>query len=602
MPADPGTSPSGGPGVNPGPPGPSAASGGAASGGEGRTARLLDRQADALEQLVYVLDPSKRPQKRGVARLIGLMVVGSSTVLGGYEFVAWVLDQWQRRAMISNWVEVAREMQDVENAPEIALDLLAKADEIDPQSAGVVKLRAYVRGMQAVKRLLQLDRPFNAEDVAMAGAAHAEASLLEQLDPGSPDWALLRGQLAMAQKEPVRARAYFERALALDPENVLVRVRLADMLYETAVAELESKPASAKEDFEAANRMLDAALKRDPRSKLAWLYKGNHALTERPADAIDAFDRAIAIDPRFELAHRNRGLALISLDRLAEAEEAFRRALEIEPDSSGALASLSQLYGRQDEYESALLYARRATEANPGSLDAWTWLAAVEADFGSKTRADGDPSEGQALLDAAVESYGRAIELDPRSADVRCERSQLQRKLGRLAQAGADARQAVLLAPSNAYAWNALAESQIAIGEVGAAKRSLAEVIRLAPTFDVAYKQLAMLQVEAGELEEAESSISKAIDCSEADHLAGFLAKRAEIRERRGDREAALVDAVAARKAEPESFDHWILEARLLLAVGRPEAACAALVEANQRKPGAEEVLRLRDEAKCAGM
>jgi tetratricopeptide (TPR) repeat protein len=462
--------------------------------------------------------------------------------------------------------------------------------------------------MQAVKQLLQLDRPFKPEDVAMAGAAHAEASLLEQLDPWSADWALLRGQLAMAQNEPIRARGYFERALALDPENVLVRVRLADMLFETGVEEKESRPNSAREDFLAAERMLDAAIERDRRSKLAWLYKGIHRLVrstweDEPEaslkDALRNFEEAIAIDGRFELAHRNKGIALAMLGEMEAAEAAFNRSLEVEPDSFGALTQLSQLYGARDEYETALLFARKATEANPGSLQAWTWRANVEQDFGRVKSEAGEMDDAQVLLDAAVASYGMAIDLDPRSADVRIERSKLLFDLGRQALAGADARQAVVLAPSDPYAWMALAKYQDAIGETKAAQRSLAELLVLDEKFDMAHELLAKLHLKSGDAAAAARSITAAIDHAEEDFRAQFLAFRARIRIGLGDGEDALADAVAARSAEPESFDYWLLEAEILIETNRFGEACEALAEANQRKPGSEEVARRRAEAGC---
>ncbi len=598
----------GGSGPTAGPPASSAAREAERAGAGHAASRLLARQADALEQLVYILDPTKRPRKRAFARVAGLLVIGSSSVLGGYEFVSWVLDQWQRRAMISNWVAVAREMQDVENAPEIALELLAKADEVDPQSATVVRLRAYVRGMQAVKKLLQLDRPFKPEDVAMAGAAHAEAALLEQLDPWSADWALLRGQLAMAQNEPIRARRYFERALSLEPDNVLVRVRLAEMLFRAGVAEMESRPESAEEDFLAAARMLDAAIERDRRSKLAWLYKGNHALERSMWDddseaylnaALNSYEEAIAIDDRFELAHRNRAIVLAALGKVDEAEAALNRALEVEPDSCGALTQLSQLYGAKDEYETALLFARKATESNPGSLQAWAWRANVEQDFGKVKDRDGEKDEARDLLDAAVASYGMAIDLDPRSADVRIERSTLQLDLGRQVLAGADARQAVALAPRDPYAWQALAKYQDAIGEGRAALRSLSELLRLDANFDAAHALMAKIQLQSGELAAASRSITAAIEHAEQDLVAQFLASRARIRVELGDVEGALGDAVAARSAEPESFEYWLLEAEILIGAGRLDEACVPLAEANQRKPGTEEIARLRAEAGC---
>lgn len=564
-----------------------------------RTERLLDRQADALEQIVLVLDPSKTPKKKGIALFVGYMMLASSVVLGGYEFASWVIEQWERRAMLSNWIETAREMQDVENAPDMALELLAKAGEVDPQNADVVRLRAYVRGMQTVKRLLAIDRPFNTEDVAAANLAAAEAALLEKLDPEAPDWALLRGQLAMAQMESARARDYFERALALDPKNVLVRVRLADMHQDVGLAlEGEGEDDQAKAEFLEAKRLLDEAVELDPRSKLAWLYRGIHQLNSDPEEAIVAFNRVIEIDGRFELALRNRGIAFFKLERFEDAESALRRALEVQPDSP-ALAQLAQIYGAQDEYESALLYAQKATDAIPGSLKAWTVRAELETDMGTIAIKAGRAEAGQALRAAASKSYSKAIELDPRNSTVLRDRSILLRLLGSLEEAGADARQAVRFAPEDADAWFALAEYQLAIGESASARRSLDRVLALNPRYDVAYQRLAQLLERDGDLSAAEMILSKAVEVAEDDFVAQFLRDRSGVRERRGDLAGALLDAVAAREAEPEQYELWLCEARLLIVLNRAEEACAVLVEANQRKPATPEVAELRARAGC---
>jgi tetratricopeptide (TPR) repeat protein len=573
--------------------------GGGAASNPKRVLRQLDRQADALEQLVYVLDPSKKPKKRGVARFFGYMMLASSVVLGGYEFVSWVFDQWERRAMIANWLAVAREMQDVENAPEVALDLLEKANEIDPQSADVVRLRAYVRGMQAVKRLLQIDRPFNAEDVAIANLAAAEASLLEQLDPAAADWALLRGQLAMALKEPDRASGYFQKALELDPDNVLVRVRFADMHHERASAIESTEPEAAAGERASAAQLLDQAIRLDPKSKLAWLYRGVHALGADPAAALESFDRAVMIDPRFELAHRNRGLALAMLERWDDAETALQRALEISPRSAQALASLSQIYGFQDQYESALLFARKATDADPDFLGAWSWRANLERDMGTVEERAGREEGAKEFRTEAIASYGKALDLDPRSADVLIERSKLLRRMGDLEAAGVDARQAVRLAPRDPYAWFALAEYQDRIREYDAAMQSLDRLLELEPKFDTGHQLRAKILDARGDLEAAESALAKAVEFAEEDLVAGFLLQRSSVRERRGNLAGALEDAVAARTAQSEDFELWIREAALLLMLDRREEACAALGEANQRRPETPEVAGLRRQAGC---
>ena len=233
--------------------------GGAPNAPPSNRSSLHQRQTNALEQLAQALTPKK--QKGKLAKIIAACMIGSSIVLGGYEFATWMIDQWRTRAMLANWVEVAREMQEVENRPEIALELLEKADELLPQDGSVVRLRAYVRGMQAVKHLLTLDRPFLSADVALAASAAAEASLLEQIDGGSPDWAFLRGQLAMAQNEDERARQYLLRALEIDPDHVIARVRLAELESRAGHRLLKAgDKEAAKTAFTAARKLLDDAI------------------------------------------------------------------------------------------------------------------------------------------------------------------------------------------------------------------------------------------------------------------------------------------------------------------------------------------------------
>ncbi|RMF28848.1 MAG: tetratricopeptide repeat protein, partial [Candidatus Nitrosothermus koennekii] len=48
-------------------------------------------------------------------------------------------------------------------------------------------------------------------------------------------------------------------------------------------------------------------------------------------EALEAFDKAIAIDPNFADAWNNKGVALAKLKRYEEALEAFDKALEINP-------------------------------------------------------------------------------------------------------------------------------------------------------------------------------------------------------------------------------------------------------------------------------
>lgn len=74
----------------------------------------------------------------------------------------------------------------------------------------------------------------------------------------------------------------------------------------------------------------------------------------RPADALAAFDRALALDGTHAKAHNNRGAALQQLGRAAEAEAAFRRALELAPDEALPYANLANVLDQQFRTAEAL--------------------------------------------------------------------------------------------------------------------------------------------------------------------------------------------------------------------------------------------------------
>ena len=61
-----------------------------------------------------------------------------------------------------------------------------------------------------------------------------------------------------------------------------------------------------------------------------WNARGEtDHVTGRYGEAVAAYDHAIAIDPSYAEAWRNRGLSLTLLNRTAESEDSFSRALAI---------------------------------------------------------------------------------------------------------------------------------------------------------------------------------------------------------------------------------------------------------------------------------
>ena len=206
-----------------------------------------------------------------------------------------------------------------------------------------------------------------------------------------------------------KAVAYFDRALAVDPDNAryydLRAVGLGRMgEFDRAAADWDTatrlSPASPdphihrgelwlrRGDIAAAIRSFETAISKSPRSSHA--HRAIAAAYERDGDAARALkhydhavaagdddarayvergaahvrrgnhrgalrdaDRALELDPGMAAAYVTRGHALAAMDRLDEADDSYRNAIELDPEPSvreDALRGLEKI-GRADPEE-----------------------------------------------------------------------------------------------------------------------------------------------------------------------------------------------------------------------------------------------------------
>ena len=552
----------------------------------GESQVLLRRQAEALERLATVSDPEYKPRQKVIQRLMAVGIAGGGIVLATYQFGLFVMDSYERRGMVANWVEAAREMYEVEGSAAEAGEMLKRAAELGPQDVDVVKLGAYIDGMRAVERLVNLDRPFDKADVEEYGRAMGQAVMLERVDPESPEWAILRGQLALAAGEPDRARTFLDKALAIDPKNAFATLRLA--LVHLNLANASSDKAVRDRELAECRSGLDLALKLNPQFKWALLWKASVVLEvdKDPKIATKILEQALQIDPRFVNALVTLGICEMSREDWNAAERALVRALAIRPNEALALNELAYVYGAQDKYEIGLRYARRSTDANPGNLRAWNMRGLLARELAKATA--GTESERAELLKEAINAYSKALDLDPRNVSAYVERSTLNRLTGHLQQAGEDARNAVMFGPERTFAWNALGRFQAEAGFHDKAAETFAKVIELDPTFDTAYLDRARARIASGDRVRAATDLDAALEKASSEFRPEILLARGKFLESGGDQERALADFVAARTAQIDLFDAWMAEAGVLKALGRLEDSKTAAREALQLRPGDE--------------
>lgn len=88
------------------------------------------------------------------------------------------------------------------------------------------------------------------------------------------------------------------------------------------------------------------------------------------AKAVEAFRRAVELDPRSSLTHYNLGLALARHGSKDEAEQNLLTALAFNPSLSEAYNTLSRLWIEQERYQEGLAAAETALRHNPNLNEA----------------------------------------------------------------------------------------------------------------------------------------------------------------------------------------------------------------------------------------
>jgi len=172
---------------------------------------------------------------------------------------------------------------------------------------------------------------------------------------------LTRGQFDPAIHQ--RALQLFQQAAKLDPSFALAYTGMADV-YNHADDPVRAKQAALR------------AISLD--SSLAEAYTAlSYVLANyeyRWAAADSALQRALALNPRYVLAHLRRANELAARGRIDEAVAAVERAREIQPESFVVLLNrglMAQVAGRPDD---AIAHFQAALVMEPGRIDAQVML------------------------------------------------------------------------------------------------------------------------------------------------------------------------------------------------------------------------------------
>lgn len=472
---------------------------------------------------------------RPMLRISAAVTIGLSL----YKGAAFCLKKMKLHKMADQYAAVATELYERENNPDVALPFVEKAIAICEDSPEYLFQRAYMQGMAATRELLNLGRPFNKAELDTAHRAYAEALYLNRIEPKRAEPFILQGQILSALKDRKRARAAIEKAVALAPDNAFAHIRMA-------MIELDDN------DVSNAVKSLDRALRLDPNAKWAWLWKGIVAsdYLKDVEETRRCCDKALEIDPKFDMAYYNRGWTYASdrVKRYDLAREEMRKALAVNPDYKEACYSIGMFYGYEDNYPIAKVWMDKAIALDRNFLAAHKWRGVI----------CGEMKQYQ----EAIASFDAAILLDPMNADLYVRRARMEEKLGRNDDALRDLRFAYELSPKAKRTLMYLGDVYLKAGDPMKAVEYYDRAISLDANYDDAFAHKADALEVAKRTDDALVAIDRAIRVSRYKPQR-FWMRKAGILERIGKTDEALACCVKARTLDEKLSAAWRKEAEL---------------------------------------
>ena len=131
-----------------------------------------------------------------------------------------------------------------------------------------------------------------------------------------------------------------------------------------------------------------------------YTEKGNNNYHKSEFEkAIEAYKKAIKIDPDSDGAHHNIGLAYDNLGKFEKAIEAYKKAIKINPNNDGAYFGMGLAYYNLDKFEEAIEAYKKAIEISPNSDVAYDGMGLAYLKLGK--------------FKETMEAYKKAIDLNP---------------------------------------------------------------------------------------------------------------------------------------------------------------------------------------------
>ena len=319
------------------------------------------------------------------------------------------------------------------------------------------------------------------------------------------------------------------------------------------------------EALQAYNRAIEI----DPQVAVAWNNKGN-ALDDlgKYDEAIAAFNEAIRLDPKFAEAWSNKGIALIGQGKHDEAIKCFDEAIRLDPNLAMAWYNKGTVLDDDlvGKYEEAIKAYDEAIRLDPNDATAWS-------------------NKGCALVnqdkyEEAITAFDEAIRLNPKYAEAWSNKANALEDLGQYDEAIKAYDEAIKLDPNYTYAWNGKGIALRNLGQYDEAIKAYDKAIRLDPKYANARNNKGIALAFQGKYDEAIKAYDEAIRLDP--NLAMTWYNKGNALGLKSKYDEAIKCFDEAIKLDPKDAEAWHNKGIALEALGKTTEANAAFTKARE--------------------
>ncbi len=156
--------------------------------------------------------------------------------------------------------------------------------------------------------------------------------------------------------------------------------------------------------------------------EIAFLTKGRFLMqAKKQEEALECFDKAIKLNPKYAEAYNEKGNALLILGKVDEAIKCFTKATEINEKYITAWQGKEAALLMQNKQDEAIRCLEHITEIDPENEEAWITKGFVLSDIHR--------------FNEALKCFDKAVEINPESIDAYNKKAEVLIALDRFDEA-----------------------------------------------------------------------------------------------------------------------------------------------------------------------